>query len=790
MCGITGIFDTRGKRDVGRSTLDRMNESQHHRGPDAGGLHVEPGIGLGHRRLSIIDLSSGQQPLYNEDGSICVVFNGEIYNYRELIPELQALGHVFHTRSDTEVIVHGWEAWGADCVKRFRGMFAFALWDRGRETLFLARDRLGVKPLYYALLPDGQFLFGSELKSLITHGGLPRALDIEAIEEYFALGYVPEPRTIFGAARKLPPATTLTVRRGAPLAQPVEYWDVRFTLDNRITERDARIELIERLRESIRLRMISEVPLGAFLSGGVDSSAVVAVMAGLSDEPVNTCSIAFSDPAYDESRYASEVAERYGTRHFVDRVDSDDFDLVDTLAALYDEPYADSSAIPTYRVCQLARRHVTVALSGDGGDESFGGYRRYYLHVMEERLRRIVPLALRRPVFGLLGEVYPKADWAPRVFRGKTTFQALARDSVQAYMHSVGILRDDMREQLYSDRLRKELAGYRAIEVFRRHARGASLEDPLALIQYLDYKTYLVGDINTKVDRASMAHSLEVREPLMDHKLVEWLASLPPELKVRGQDGKYLLKKAMEPHLPADALYRPKMGFAVPLARWFRGPLRQRVRDSVLGERLPPNVYYAERAIVGATLRSKYALMTLDSFTRWCGAGTSNPYLWARFAQPSRLVWVKDDVTRQQVLSALSTAARTAFGHGRFLAPAAPWEGLFANTYRTELRPESAGRAAQIVAADQAYYEDLARLLKGTAPIASSWGAKRVMGKLWSIARLAKAAFTFQGGADYAAWKIERHSGVKIEVTPWQRRHPFLAGLILLPKLLRRKGLS
>jgi asparagine synthase (glutamine-hydrolysing) len=586
MCGIVGIMDVSDARTISRELVSRMNEIQHHRGPDEGGLHVEPGLGLGHRRLSIIDLSTGQQPLFNEDGSVVVVYNGEIYNYQELIPELTRLGHVFRTRSDTEVIVHAWEQWGEACVDRFRGMFAFALWDRNRETLFLARDRLGVKPLHYALLPNGMFLFGSELKALTAHPDFRRDLDPHAIEEYFALGYVPEPRTIYAGACKLPPAHTLTIRRGQPVPGPREYWDVRFTLDNTIGEREAQDELVVRLRESVRLRMISEVPLGAFLSGGVDSSAVVAMMAGVSAEPVNTCSIAFTDPAYDESRFARQVADRYRTRHFVDTVESDDFDLIDTLAGLYDEPYADSSALPTYRVCELARKHVTVALSGDGGDESFAGYRRYRLHAMEERLRSMMPLGIRQPTFGLLGRLYPKADWAPRVFRAKSTFQALARTSVDAYFHSVSILRDDMRRELYSNAFKARLDGYSAQEVFRRHAQRAGTSDPIALVQYLDLKTYLIGDINTKVDRASMAHSLEVREPLMDHPLVEWLATLPTSLKVRGQEGKYLLKKAMEPHLPSEIMYRTKMGFAVPLASWFRGPLRQRVRDAVLGPRL------------------------------------------------------------------------------------------------------------------------------------------------------------------------------------------------------------
>ena len=595
MCGITGIFETRDRSEISRTALERMYNRQRHRGPDDEGYLIEPGIGLGHRRLSIIDLATGHQPLFNEDGSVAVVFNGEIYNYQELIPELVGLGHTFRTRSDTEVIVHAWEAWGESCVKRFRGMFAFALWDRNRQSLFLARDRLGVKPLFYAWLPDGKFIFGSELKALVEHGGWSRSLDHRAIEDYFALGYVPEPRTIYEQVAKLRPAHTLLVQRGAARATPREYWDVRFSLDNRISEEDAREELLARLKESVRLRMIADVPLGAFLSGGVDSSAVVAMMAGLSADPVNTCSIRFADPLYDESKWAQQVATRYSTRHFIEDVESEDFDLIDTLARLYDEPYADSSAIPTYRVCELARRHVTVALSGDGGDEGFGGYRRYRWHMAEERLRSALPPGVRRPLFGLLGRAYPKADWAPRVFRAKSTFQALARDSIGGYFHSVSILSDDLRRQLYSPSLKAHLSGYHASETFREHAKRVEVDDPMALIQYLDLKTYLVGDINTKVDRASMAHSLEVREPLMDHCLIEWLATLPSSFKLRGGKGKVLLKEAMAPYLPHDVLHRPKQGFAVPLARWFRGPLRERVRAAVLGERLNSTGFFDQR---------------------------------------------------------------------------------------------------------------------------------------------------------------------------------------------------
>ncbi len=584
MCGITGQFDTRGRAGIDRALLQRMNDTQLHRGPDEGSLHVEPGLGLGHRRLSIIDIATGQQPLPNEDGSVIVVFNGEIYNYQSLIPELQAAGHTFRTKSDTECIVHAWEQWGERCVEHFRGMFAFALWDRNRQTLFMARDRLGVKPLYYGVLDDGLLLFGSELKSLMAHPRLKREIDPMAIEEYFALGYVAEPRTVFRQALKLPPGHTLAVKRGEPVGEPRRYWDVRFTLDNPIHADDAAEELQHRLSECVKLRMIAEVPLGAFLSGGVDSSAVVQAMAGLSDGPVNTCSIAFDDPSYNEAEFARMVADRYATNHRVETVGSNDFDLVDTLAHLYDEPYADSSAIPTYRVCQLARKHVTVALSGDGGDETFAGYRRYKLHMLEERMRASLPEGVRKPVFSLLGRLYPKADWAPRVLRAKTTFEGMARNSVEAYFHSMSLIRQPLRSALYSASFKAQLGGYSALDVFERHARRADTDDPLALVQYIDTHTYLPGDINTKVDRASMAHSLEVREPLMDHELVQWVATLPSSLKLRGSEGKYVLKKSMEARLPDDVLYRPKMGFAVPLSRWFRGPLRQRVRDALLGE--------------------------------------------------------------------------------------------------------------------------------------------------------------------------------------------------------------
>ena len=592
MCGIVGIFDSRGRREIDRALLDRMNESQFHRGPDEGGLHLEPGLGLGHRRLSIIDLSSGRQPLYNEDGTVVVVFNGEIYNFQELVPELIRLGHVFRTRCDTEVIVHAWEQWGEACIERFRGMFAFALWDQKKQTLFMARDRLGVKPLYYAGLKDGVIIFGSELKSLLVYPDLNREIDPLAVEEYFAYGYVPEPRTIFKGAFKLPPGCVLSVSRRGKLPQPKEYWDVPFKPGPPMTDGEAQEELIRRLREAVKLRLISEVPLGAFLSGGVDSSAVVAMMAGLSEEPINTCSISFGDPAFNESAYARQVADRYGTRHRVEQVDNDDFDLVERLASVYDEPYADSSAIPTYRVCELARKDVTVALSGDGGDENLAGYRRYRWHMYEERVRSLLPATVRRPLFRLMGRLYPKADWAPKVLRAKSTLEAIGRDSVEGYFHSVSIMSDGLRRKLFSASFRRELQGYAAIAVLESHAGRAPSGDPLSLVQYLDLKTYLVGDILTKVDRASMVHALEVREPLLDHPMVEWLSSLPSSFKLRGREGKYIFKKALQPYVPHEILYRPKMGFAVPLASWFRGPLREKVRNAVLGNSLADSGFF------------------------------------------------------------------------------------------------------------------------------------------------------------------------------------------------------
>ncbi|MEX2649895.1 MAG: XrtA/PEP-CTERM system amidotransferase [Alphaproteobacteria bacterium] len=626
MCGIVGIFDSREARPIDRALLGRMNDSLAHRGPDGEGLHVGPGIGLGQRRLAIIDIAGGRQPIYNETGDVVVVFNGEIYNFQDVRAELERRGHRFATRSDTEVIVHGWEEWGPACVDRLRGMFAIALWDARHQMLFLARDRVGKKPLYYAPLADGRVLLGSELKALLLEPTLSRALDPTAVEDYLALGYVPDPKSIYASVRKLAPAHRLAWRRGRPEPTPERYWDVDFSATRPTSEADAVAALGAELAEAVRLRLIAEVPLGAFLSGGVDSSAVVTAMAALSAEPVETCSIAFGEAAYDESGYAEAVARRYGTRHHVRRVDIDDFDVIDRLATIYDEPFADSSAIPTYRVCGLARERVTVALSGDGGDEVFGGYARYRWHVEENRARAWLPGALGRAGFGLGARLWPDGPGVPSALRLKPTLAQLALDPVTSYFRSVATIDDGLRDRLVGPVLRRELQGYRAIEAITGPMRRAPTDDDLARVQYTDMHTYLPGDILVKVDRASMAHSLEVRVPWLDHGLMAWAATLPRSLKLAGREGKVLLKRAMEPRLPHDLLYRRKMGFAVPLATWFRGPLANRLRAALTSRRLAETGFFDMAAVerlvdehqTGASDRggALWALMMFEAFLR------------------------------------------------------------------------------------------------------------------------------------------------------------------------------
>lgn len=572
---------------VDMEILQRMNASLFHRGPDGDGFHNRNGVGFGHRRLSIIDLEGGKQPLYNSDESVVVTFNGEIYNFQSVAKSLREVGYDFKTRCDTEVIVHGWQQWGVDCLKKFNGMFAFAVWDEKRQELFIARDRLGVKPLYYSITPNGQLIFASEMKALLLHPEVSTELNPISVETYFTFGYVPEPYSIYRSVNKLEPGHYLRWRRGETEPEVTQYWDVPlFESSKAISEKAAYGHLLDSLAAATERRMIADVPLGAFLSGGVDSSAVVALMSQASNEPVLTCSIGFNEKKYDESNYAKKVADAMQTDHHMQIVNADSYDLLDRLVSLYDEPYADSSAIPTYRVCEMARQHVTVALSGDAGDECFIGYRRYRLFSIEEKLRKMFPEAFRRRVFRALGDYYPKLDWAPRFVRGKTTFQALARSSADAYLHGVSIFSEELRDNLFSDQLKRDLQGYNSNLVFEEHLEGKEFEDPLRMVQYLDYKTYLPGDILTKVDRASMGVSLEVRGPFLDYEFVEQMSSLPTDMKLKQGEGKYVLKKAFEPHLPHDVLYRNKMGFAVPLDLWFRDSLRDRIEKTLKGDRL------------------------------------------------------------------------------------------------------------------------------------------------------------------------------------------------------------
>jgi asparagine synthase (glutamine-hydrolysing) len=542
-----------------------------HRGPDEGDIYVDGPVGLGHRRLSIIDVVGGTQPIFNEDKTKAIIFNGEIYNFQPLREVLLKKGYNFTTRSDTEVILHAYEEYGDKCVQHLRGMFAFAIWDAQKKQLFLARDRVGIKPLYYYW--DGRkFLFASEIKAILQDSTVRRELDPCALDDYLTYLYISAPKTIFQGIRKLLPGHTLIVSQQG--VQEQQYWDLVFEPQNGFSERDCAEGLLEKLRESVSVHLMSEVPLGAFLSGGVDSSAVVGLMAGLLHQPVNTASIGFREAGFDELPYARAVAQRFHTHAYEKTVEANAAKILDVLVWHFDEPFADSSMVPTYYVSQVAREQVTVCLSGDGGDENFAGYRRYRFDVFENRIRSIVPEALRRSLFGALGHVYPKADWLPQIFRAKTLLTNLSLSPEEGYFHSMSWFTPGMKSLLYQDSLKNTLNGYDSFLVMKQYFDRTQGWDPLSRIQYVDIKTYLVDDILTKVDRASMAHSLEVRVPLLDHEVMEYAASLPACYKLQNGEGKYIFKKALQNLLPSEVLYRPKMGFVIPLARWFRGDLK------------------------------------------------------------------------------------------------------------------------------------------------------------------------------------------------------------------------
>ena len=578
MCGLAGIFHLNTPKPVDPLRVERMCDAIAHRGPDGYGVWSAPGVALGHRRLSIIDIAGSPQPMASTDGRAVLVFNGEIYNYRELRAALAAGGAVFHTDGDSEVILAAYQRWGVDCLPRLHGMFAFAICDLAANTLLLARDRLGVKPLFMAELADGSLAFASELKALCAHPLLQREIDPLAVEDYFTWGYVPDHRSILKGVEKLPAGHYRLLKSGGGATRPVQWWDVSFAERRKGSQRDHEAELVHLMRDAVTSRMVADVPLGAFLSGGVDSSSVVALMAEASGNPVKTCSIGFDVAALDESNYAAQIAERFHTDHRARTVSPDDFEAVDQLAGMFDEPFADASALPTWRVCQLARENVTVALSGDGADEAFAGYRRHVFQYGEDRVRRMLPAPLRRGLFGLAGRLYPKADWAPRPLRAKTTLLSLAGSSEDAYASAVSVTGPDLREGLYSPEFLRLRGDYRGEQPFVEMMGKAPARSGLDRAQYADLKFWLPGDILTKVDRASMAVSLEAREPLLDHRLIEFAASLPEAERVHQGQGKWVMKQAMRRYLPDDILFRPKQGFVTPIAQWFRGPLASAAR--------------------------------------------------------------------------------------------------------------------------------------------------------------------------------------------------------------------
>jgi asparagine synthase (glutamine-hydrolysing) len=597
MCGIAGIFHLGTPKPVDPARVTKMCDALAHRGPDGDGVWTAPGVGLGHRRLSIIDLAGSPQPMASTDGRALLVFNGEIYNYRELREELKAHGAQFHTDGDSEVILAAWQRWGVDCLSKLHGMFAFAIYDQAERTLFLTRDRLGVKPLHYAPLSDGSLIFASELKGLLAHPLLRREVDPLAVEDYLGWGYVPDHTSILKGVHKLPAGHSLLLRHDAPLPAPQRWWDVSFAERRQGKPADLEAELLHLLRQAITSRMVADVPLGAFLSGGVDSSSVVALMAEASANPVKTCSIGFDVAALDETSYAEAVAQRFATDHRSRTVGSDDFGAIDQLAAMFDEPFADASALPTWRVSQLARENVTVALSGDGADEALAGYRRHGFQHREDRIRSLLPGGLRSAVFGGLGALYPKADWAPQWLRGKSTFQSLALSSEAGYARALSVTRPELRDQLYSPEFLRLRGDYRAEQPFEALMRGAPARSGLDRAQYADLKFWLPGDILTKVDRTSMAVSLEAREPLLDHRLIEFAASLPEGLRINGGQGKWLLKKTMERYLPREVLYRPKQGFVTPIAAWLRGPLAGEARAIAASSALGRTGWFNSRRV-------------------------------------------------------------------------------------------------------------------------------------------------------------------------------------------------
>jgi len=557
-----------------------------HRGPDEEGFYADDFAALGHRRLAIIDLSSGQQPMSALGGRLQIVFNGEIYNFLEVRAELESRGHGFQTRSDTEVILLAYAEWGERCVEKLSGMFAFALWDAAERTLFLARDRVGKKPLYFRLDRTG-IAFASELKALRAGGLCPTAIDPESLDCYLTFGYIPAPRTIYAGVRKLAAAHTLRVTGGQSSQR--RYWNLSFANPVERTLEDATEEFAALLDQAVKCRLMSEVPLGAFLSGGIDSSLVVSSMARLMDRPVITHSIGFQEREFSELSVAARTAQHFGTDHHEFVVTPRASDVIERIAWHFDEPLADSSAVPTWYVCEMARRSVTVALSGDGGDEAFAGYTfRYVPHVLESRIRRALPAMLRGPLFGALGAAWPGSSALPQPLRLKTIFENLAGSDAEAFYGDLAWLRPDTRERLYSAEFLESLRGFTPMETVAPYYVHSDAPDALARAQFTDIHFYMTDDVLAKVDRMSMAHSLEVRAPLLDHRILEFAARLPSGLKLSGKQGKLPLRRLATQRLPEGIGQLPKQGFSIPAARWLREELRPVVEDALFGSALLP----------------------------------------------------------------------------------------------------------------------------------------------------------------------------------------------------------
>jgi len=593
MCGIVGIVESN-RSFVDRALVSSMCEAIRHRGPDEDGFYFSEGVGLGMRRLSIIDLKGGQQPIHNQDRSAWIVFNGEIYNYRELREKLEKLGHTFYTNSDTEAIVHAYDQYGADCPKHLRGMFAFAIWDLRTEELFLARDRVGKKPVLYAQV-NGKLVFGSEFSALLLHPDIGRDVDSEAIHHYLSFMCVPAPLTAYRAIKKLEPGHSLTWKKGEIKIE--QYWQPDFSKKINISEQDAGERTIEILRDAVKVRLMSEVPLGAFLSGGIDSSAVVALMSQESSEPVKTFSIGFEEQDFSELHHARRVAEHVGADHHEFIVRPDALEVLPLLVEHYGEPYADSSAIPTYYVARETRKHVTVALNGDGGDESFAGYERYAAMRLAEKYHRI-PAVLRdslaQQAIGFIPSSETKRSRARDV---KRFLEAASLPKVERYLRWVSVFDTAAKGNLYSTDFLHETESIRAADILApwfARANGAGIVDAALLA---DINTYLPNDLLVKVDIATMAVSLEARSPFLDHHLIEFAASLPEKLKLRGLTTKYLLKRMLKKLLPAENLERRKMGFGVPIGHWFRGKLQPFLRETVLSERALNRGFFRPEAV-------------------------------------------------------------------------------------------------------------------------------------------------------------------------------------------------